>query len=251
MTRRTLETSMNEAEDEALPVILCIAGFGDNADMFTGLKQTPLAHLYRLLPINLPGFGAPPLVQETTLHELADYVCTRAKECGSEIVLAHSVASIVASLAAQRPGSPIERILSMEGNITSEDAYFSGTAADFANHETFRASFLARLDDMALSAPIIARYRSAVAQADPLALWQLGRDARHFSDRVVPGEVLATSASVTYFYNPENCPETTLKWLEENPMERCILPDASHWASVDQPELLANMIAMSLDTISG
>lgn len=231
---------------EAQPAILFIAGFGDTAEMFADLHETRLVKSYRLLPLNLPGFGAPALKGETALEALARFVAGKAKETGAEIIVAHSVASIIASLAARQPDCSITTILSLEGNITLEDAYFSGTAADYDDPESFRTAFLKRLDEMAASAPIIARYRHSVAQADPLALWQLGRDARRFSARYVPGEILAAAADVTYFYNPENCPDSTLRWLDENPMQRVVLEKASHWQSVDQPALLADKILEAL-----
>lgn len=232
--------------DSERPAVLLIAGFGDNSGMFSGLLHTHVARAYRLLPVDLPGFGAPPLEAETTLNALAEFVADKAGETAAEVIVAHSVASIIASLASRRPGSPITTIISLEGNITAEDAYFSGTAADYDSPEAFRTAFLERLDEMAATEPIVARYREVVSHADPLALWQLGTDARRFSSDHVPGEVLAAAADVTYLYNPRNCPETTLHWLAENPMKRTVLENATHWASVDQPAMLADALAEAL-----
>ena len=36
--------------------------------------------------------------------------------------------------------------MSLEGNLTVEDAYFSGATADYDSAESFRAAFLDRLD---------------------------------------------------------------------------------------------------------
>ncbi len=214
--------------------------------MFEGLSKTHLPETYRLLPIDLPGFGAPALKCQTTLETLADFVAEQAMESGAEIIVAHSVASIIASLAARRSDCPLKTIISLEGNITPEDAYFSGTAADFDDPAEFRAAFLDRLDQMAKDAPVIARYRQSVSVADQLALWQLGKDARRFSSQHVPGDVLHSSGNVVYLYNPENCPEPTIQWLKDNPMERIVLENATHWKSVDQPHLLADIIASAL-----
>ena len=224
------------------PTILFIAGFGDDASMFDGLLSTPLAEGYNLAPLNLPGFGAPALNEETSLAALAEFVADAARETDAGIVVAHSVASIIASLAAKDPDCPLTTILSLEGNITAEDAYFSGTAADYDDPHVFRTAFLRRLDEMARSEPIVKRYRDVVSRADPIALWQLGCDARRFSSEHVPGKVLMSSAQVTYFYNPANCPKETLQWLEANPMNRIELKNATHWKSVDQPGLLADKI---------
>lgn len=231
---------------EKLPAILLIAGFGDDTSMFRGLKNTHLAQTHRLLLFDLPGFGAPALEAGTSLDALARCVADAAKDADANVIVAHSVASIIASLAAGLPGCPITTIFSLEGNITAEDAYFSGTAANYDDPGEFRAAFLNRLDEMATSTPAIARYRERVSRADPLALWQLGSDAHNFSVDNEPGEVLARAAQVVYFYNPDNRPEATLRWLNENPMDRVVLENASHWPSVDQPEILAARLAEAL-----
>jgi len=227
-----------------------IAGFGDNASMFEGLHQTRLAQHARLIPFDLPGFGAPALETETTLEALATVVADKAASSSAEIVVAHSVASIIASLAVQKPGSPLRTIFSLEGNLTPEDAYFSGTAADFNDAGSFRTAFLRRLTQMEEADPVIARYRHAVQQADPSVLWQLGCDARRFSQSRMPGEMLMAAPHVTYFYNPENCPQSSIDWLNAYPMNRVILKDASHWASVDQPALLSEKMLEALTLLS-
>ena len=235
------------ARSAARPAMLLIAGFGDDASMFAGLSETALAGEYDLLAIDLPGFGAPPLHKETTLKSLGEFVSAKAEEIGAEIIVAHSVASIIASLAAMEPGSPISTILSLEGNLTADDAYFSGTAGDYDDPHTFRSAFLARLEEMSRSEPMIARYRQVVSRADPVALWQLGNDARRFSAKQAPGEVLVSAANVTYLYNPDNCPKSSLDWLRKNPVKQVILDNATHWKSVDQPALLAEKILSALE----
>ncbi len=228
------------------PVILLIAGFGDNASMYEGLQGSCLTKDYDLLPLNLPGFGAPRLPDDTSLDSLASFVAEKAKETGAKIIVAHSVASIIASLAAQKPGCPLSTILSLEGNLTADDAYFSGTAADYDDPDRFRIAFLKRLDAMAEANPLVARYRRNVEAADPLALWQLGRDARRFSEKTTPGEVLMTAGRVTYLYNPDNCPDSSLRWLASNPIRRLVLDRATHWKSVDQPQLLSDKMLEAL-----
>ena len=87
----------SDADDER-PVVMFIAGFGDNASMFSGLLETHLARTYRLLPIDLPGFGAPPPEAETTLSSLANFVAEQGRgnrcrdNCGPFRCVDHRVA---------------------------------------------------------------------------------------------------------------------------------------------------------------
>ena len=229
--------------ERASPTILFVPSFGDGAEVYEPLHRTVLSSRYRLLAIDLPGFaGTKPLNGPTTLEALADVVHGLAMDAGARVVVAHSVASIIASLAARRPGSPIGTIIALEGNLTAADAYFSGMAADYADPAAFRQAFLDRLGEMARTQPIVQRYREIVGRADPQALWELGCDARRFSETHVPGDVLREAATVWYLYNPANCPPATLDWLRRTPLQTIRLDGASHWPSVDQPDLLAKRI---------
>lgn len=227
--------------------IVLVAGFGDDASMYDGLLETPLATRFELHAIDLPGFGAPPLAAGTSLASLARFVAQRAQALGARIAVGHSLGSVVVSLAASEPGSSISRIVSLEGNLTAEDAYFSGTASEYADPTSFRTAFLARLDDLGASDPIVARYRHVVARADPRALWELGNDAHRFSAAQAPGEVLVAAARTTYVYDPANCPERSLAWLRGSDLEQLACHGASHWMSVDQPEALAAHLLAVLD----
>ena len=232
------------------PAMIFIAGFGDNASMFDGLLATDLAERFELALFNLPGFGCAARAGETTLTAMADVAAEQARKTGAEIIVAHSVASIIASLAAARKDCPLKTILSLEGNLTAQDAYFSGSAADYDSAAAFREAFLSRLDEMASTAPEIARYRKQVALADSQALWELGCDARRFSNKRHPGELLIEAAEAVYLYNPDNCPDASLEWLEHAPLPRLTLDNATHWKSVDQPEQLARKLSEALEMIS-
>ena len=213
-----------------------IAGFGDNSSMYAPLLATDLADRHKLVPLDLPGFGAEPLEVETTLAALAQFVAEKAKTHSADTIIAHSVASIIASLAARTEGSPLTHIISLEGNLTAEDAYFSGRAAEHANVASFGDWFLPRLAKKSEGDPILARYAEEVAKADPKALWELGCDAKRFSDRKHPGEALREAGRVTYIFNRENCAQSSLDWLEKSGMHIIELPGASHWPTIDQPQ---------------
>ncbi|MEM7707482.1 MAG: alpha/beta hydrolase [Pseudomonadota bacterium] len=234
----------NSATDK--PSMLCIAGFGDNASMYDGLRDTELADLFRILPLDLPGFGRPAASGRTTLQSLADFVVEQAKASNAELIVAHSVASIIASLATTRADSPLHTVVSLEGNLTAEDAYFSGSAGDFSEPQAFREAFLERLGQLAASTPEVARYREQVAQADPKALWELGCNARSFSESQHPGELLASAPAAVYLYNPDNLSKPSQAWLASRGLPRLVLDHATHWKSVDQPALLAGKIVEGL-----
>jgi pimeloyl-ACP methyl ester carboxylesterase len=221
------------------PSVVCIAGFGDNSRMFDALTRTDVAKRVCFIPLDLPGFGSDAL-DNTNLETLADFVLTKCRELEVKSLMAHSVASIIASLAAEQSNGDIQRIISLEGNLTADDAYFSGMAADFDNAIEFKEAFLQRLLGNDNDA-IISGYRRRVMQANPQALWDLGCDARRFSTSHSPGDVLSRAARTFYLHNPKNCPEASIRWLANNEMKNFIMENASHWPTVDQPEVVAGL----------
>lgn len=202
--------------------------------MFAPLVGARLPEDPQILPFDLPGFGAEPL-RETSIATLAQRLADEARKVGARSVIAHSVASIIAAEAAHLPDSTIDTIISLEGNLTADDAYFSGTAADYDDAVSFRVAFLERLRELAAGDAIIEGYADRVSRVDPSALWSLGCDARQYSQTHHPGERLRSAGNVLYVLNPANCPEDSLIWLKTSGLARVELDGASHWPTIDRP----------------
>lgn len=222
---------------------MCLAGFGDNSNMYTPLLSSKLSGVVNIVPADLPGFGTSALKDRpTTLENLADVVARDALASGATIILAHSLSSIIASLAAAKCNNQIRMIVSLEGNLTRDDAYFSATAASYKSARAFRQEFLARLSRLADTHPMYGRYRKSVSLADENALWELGCDTYRFGLKHIPGEVLIRSAKVSYLFSKGNLSTSSLLWLAEQDIPRIELPGATHWVSLFQPHLLADAI---------
>lgn len=215
--------------------IICIAGFADNATMFDPVIDLNATDGLLIHPVNLPGFGAP-TSEETSILAFAKQIRDTAQELGARTILAHSVGSIIAAEAAHLSNGSIECIVSLEGNLTAEDAYFSGTAANYSDAASFRTAFVQRLTKLTTEDPIIKGYESRVAMADTQSMWRLGCDAKRYSDNHHPGERLQSAASVSYILNRSNCAEASLRWLDQSNLDVHELPGASHWPTIDRAE---------------
>ena len=236
---------LGQMDENTLPIMICLAGFGDQPDMFDPLFSTALSDKVRLLPLALPGFGAPPLA-ETTLEALADFVATKAKQEKASYLIGHSVASIIASMAADRLDGQIIRHFSLEGNLTDKDAYFSGKAAQFASAGDFMDYCKIRNSNADPDDAILMRYWQRVVTSDASALWQLGLSAFRYSQKAVPGDLLQRASPVTYLYNPDNLHSDSLAYLNAFALDRAELAGASHWPTLDQPEAVSAVITERL-----
>jgi pimeloyl-ACP methyl ester carboxylesterase len=225
------------------PIVL-VAGFADHGGMFELLGSTELGRRFALHAVDLPGMGgSSPLDEPLTLDRAAAVVADVVNRTAARTIVGHSVGSIVASLAADAPDSSIDTVISIEGNLTPADAYFSGSAAQFESPDEFHAAFLARLSEMAADDEVVRRYRDQAAIADSTSIWEMGSDTHHFSRKQSPGEVLARSAEhVHYLYNPDKTPDDSIQWLREHELAATILEGTTHWPTVDQPNLIANTI---------
>jgi uridine phosphorylase len=70
-------------------------------------------------------------------------------------LVAHSVASMIAVETVPRLGVPFGGLFSIEGNLTAEDAYLSGRAADFDDADKFKQHFVDHIWTMAQTHPVM------------------------------------------------------------------------------------------------
>ena len=231
------------------PTILLVAGFGDGPSMFDSLFDTQLSEHFELYPVHLPGFaGTAKNLETSNIHELARFVNDVAVRNNATIIIAHSVASVIGGEAAAIKGSPMRTHIALEGNLTPQDAYFSGTAADYDTAQLFIDGFLTRIATMAENDQVLQRYHDVVAMSDPEALWELGLDARRFSNIHHPGDrLLQNVARLIYVYNPANCAQSSLAWLDKQEFEKVHIKNASHWPTIDKPlELSERLLPLLL-----
>jgi len=112
--------------------LLCLHGFADSGLMFLPLSETALPNYFELLLIDLPGFGVSPskpgiaLIRDYTraVAKLAPVISHRE----SVGLIGHSIVSAIAVDASELLSPPPIGVFSIEGNLTRDDAYFTGKA---------------------------------------------------------------------------------------------------------------------------
>jgi pimeloyl-ACP methyl ester carboxylesterase len=226
--------------------LLFVHAMADCGLAFTPLFATPLAETFRLVVVDLPGFGASPRQDEVlTISQHAEALARFARSLSSSGrigLVGHSVGSMIAVEAATHLGERFCGLFSIEGNLTAEDAYFSGRAADFDDPYAFKQRFLDDLWNMAQAQPILRRFHGTAAMADPVAMWSLGRDARRLSIGDAPGRAYLRIRPSLYYWSPLSTAENTRDWIAASGMAHLQFTDASHWPTVDRPAATARAI---------
>jgi pimeloyl-ACP methyl ester carboxylesterase len=228
------------------PVILFIHALADCGLAYTPLFATPLAKEFRLVAVDLPGCGASPRKDNVlTIAQHAEALAALAlslSESGPIGLVGHSVGSMIAVDLAQCLGERFGGLFSIEGNLTEEDAYFSGRAADYEDPNALKKRFLSDLWDMGRERPMLRRFHAMATMADARAMWSLGRDARRLSVGDAPGRAYLGVRPSLYYWSAKSTMPATRDWIAHSGLEHQQFNDASHWPMIDQPSSTAQAI---------
>ncbi|MEV6596361.1 alpha/beta fold hydrolase [Actinoplanes sp. NPDC051346] len=207
-------------------------GFADNARSWQPLIEELADETVAVTVADLPGFGASPAHPPLSIEGCGDLVADLVLRESAEPVtlIGHSLGSVIAVEAAYRLGRRCSGVVSIEGNLTPEDAYFSGRAADHQDAVEFKNVFSARVRGLVADGHAPSSYAEAVDASDAESMWVLGRDARargasgEFGDRYrhLPVRNL-------YLWASSTTPPETRNYLLEHSIPQYRLPVEHHW----------------------
>jgi pimeloyl-ACP methyl ester carboxylesterase len=227
--------------------LLCLHGFADSGLMFLPLSETALLEYFELVLIDLPGFGGSPskpgvaLIRDYAgaVAELASII-SRHEPVG---LIGHSIASAIAVAASDLLSHPPIGVFSIEGNLTEDDAYFTGKAADWEGAEPFKEAFLNEIWEMSVSNIELRRYFGGVIMAQAPAMWCLGRDAKRVSAGDSVGHAYrALKVPSLYYWSEATTPVRTRRFIDAYSIPNRQYTAASHWPTIAAPEATANAI---------
>jgi len=230
------------------PPLLFIHAFGDTGHCYDRVFCSRLLAHYRLIAVDLWGFGASP--KRSDVRTVAEY--SRAlemlisKACPNQPVglIGHSIAGSMAVEIATRLGNRVCGVFSIEGNLTADDAMFTGKASDFDDPDTFKMSFLDDVWKMSQSSEALRHYYAGARMADSETMWHLGRDAKRISEENRLGEAFrGLQQPSNYYWSTVSTPQKTRQWIEQSGIPNEIYTGAGHWPMVEQPEATAQSVA--------
>lgn len=205
--------------------IVCVPGFADDAASWQPLLD--------LLPAEVADFST---VEPATI---AGHAALLTEPTEPVIFIAHSVGGPIAVEAAHQLGSRCLGVLSIEGNLTPEDAYFTGTAADYDDPEEFKTAHLARTKKLVADGQAPECYAEAVAAADAKRIWELGRDVR---GRDFGSRYRSLGCTTLYLWSASTTPPATVEYLARHQIPARRLSAEHHWPWLVDAETIAGLV---------
>lgn len=225
--------------------IVFVHGFGDNGAVFAPLfsQSGGLAQSFWLIAVDLGGFGRTQRTHPATISNHAQSLATLI-DCLSNRrrvgLVGHSVGSPICVDAARLLGSQISGLVSIEGNLTNDDSYFTGKVRQHTSPDDFKAAFLAEIQSLVKPQRAAAHYYSAVCSADPQAMWELAHDVLKRGHSTTFGEEFqALPVQKLLLWNPRNYSEQSVGWVQRGNIHAPVVETEGHWLMLEQPEAVS------------
>lgn len=236
------------------PTIIFLPAFGDSGHCYRDVFATDLAERYRLISVDLWGFGASPTRADIrTFKEfciaLEKLVNTLSMEKPVGLV-GHSIAGSMAVEVAYGLNKSVTGVFSIEGNLTPDDAMFTGRASKFDNPEAFKKSFLEDIWKLGHDEDALRHYYSGARMGDATTMWHLGRDVGQVSvGNHLGNRLLNLGVPNFYYWSKKSTPKATQDWIANHDIANETYEDAGHWPMVEQPIATAARIGRFFDSL--
>jgi pimeloyl-ACP methyl ester carboxylesterase len=241
----------------AVSGVWLVHGFGESGLSFREAFSSPLAAAYDLYAPDLPGFGvSPPDPGVRSIDAAAGRLVSLVGRLsgGKPVALVgHSMGSLIAVEAARRLGSQAVLVVSIEGNLTDEDTYFSRLTNQYEAPGKFYTALqeriagqIAGLKDDDDEREALLRYRASVRLADPETLWDLGKSGVEATGDTRGAEsFLALPCRRSYYWGGASPSPKSRDLLADWPaaIERREFPGAGHWLMITQNRQLYAALA--------
>jgi len=250
--------SVDEAGFGKAPALWMFHGFADSSLAFSELLHSEVAARFGLFAPDLPGFGvSPPDAACSSVDAYTDLFETLINDVTPDRpigLIGHSVGAVIAVALAERLRDRTLGLMSIEGNLTPADAYFSGSAADYDLAAEFKQVFtdaIWRRANEDTDARTYRRYYASVLQADADTMWRFGSDVRQISDAGAVGEAYLTLACPSlYYWAPATTPEETQKFIAAHDLANRRYADTGHWPMISDPLETAAAVSGYFDKLA-
>jgi pimeloyl-ACP methyl ester carboxylesterase len=137
--------------------IFIIHGFGESGLSFANALESVIAKQNNIWITDLPGFGASPYQNSfTSIEDYLTHLITLIKTTATTqniFLIGHSFGAVIATILCEKLANSVKGFVSIEGNLTQADSYFSGWAGQYDDGIKFQQDFKKLLFDKAKTIP--------------------------------------------------------------------------------------------------
>ncbi len=222
-----------------------IHAFGESGLSYKNLLTSKLGDHFNLYVPDFPGFGGSPLQPDRTSLEDAAQILIELINIASPtddlFLVAHSVAGIIGTRVARALGPRVKGYFNIEGNLTAQDAYFSGQATKYTSGQQFKQDFSQQIYKMAQDNVALKRFFASVSFAHPDALMGWGQSSVQHSP--LSGEEFAALACPKlYYWGKNTTSEAAQHFIASTSLPNKQFTNSGHWPMINQPNQCADDI---------
>lgn len=203
---------------------------------------------YSLFIPDFPGFGVSPSPSRPHLiddsAQLLESLITIYSSNNPVMLVAHSLGGLIATKVALSLGKKVLGYVSVEGNITQPDTFYSGKAAMAVDPLLWKEAFAREIYQLGLHDEAIRRYYLSLKMASPVALDAWAKSGVEETGKDSGGvNFLKVSCPTLYIYGKKSIPQESKLFLEKNKIEAIELEHSGHWPMIDETERFYKIVA--------
>lgn len=213
--------------------VVLVPGFADTSRSWLGLLEPGPGRRPPVEVVDLPGIGLPASLPPSGFDEVVEHVRARVEADAADadvVLVGHSLGAAIATRVAGLLPDRVRGLLSLEGNLTTDDGYFSAAAAGHPDPGSYRRWLVDLVGGLVDRHEAPRSYLESVEQADPATLWTLGRDAAELgADDAFGAAFRSLPIPTRYLWSARSTPIRTQRYLADHGIDHRRNDAATHW----------------------
>lgn len=221
--------------------LLFIEGLGCSLHDFAPAFTHPALKEYTLAAFDFPGMGGSPYPPglHLDIDDLVEITELTAQELdlADFVIAGHSMGGLVALLYAGRYPQRVRGFINIEGNLASEDCFFSRRIAGLSTAEQAETKIKSLVKKLARSQEKgVAAYASALGQASPQACLDYAKLTVEYSDSGgLLERYMTLPVPALFLYGERNRSLSYLPQLKEEGLRTAEVAEGGHFLFHDNP----------------
>ncbi len=225
--------------DQSKQSIWFLHGFADSGLAYKEVFESSINGHFNIYVVDLPGFGVSPLnptcigiKQQAEL--LSKVILKETSQQDKVNIIAHSLGALIGTWVCQTLTNKINCYVSIEGNLTEADSYFSSKPLKFDTAQEFATSFQKEIFEIAKKDDRFKRYYSSIRFANPEAMRNWGFSSQeHIKGNKCGYEFKDLPGKKLYIWGDVDTPEETRDFIKTHEIPHQMYPGIGHWHMIE------------------